>query len=172
MILGHCMSGLQRPQPIFLSQDSQSMNAAIKPEMNTLFLSHLLGIANPWEFHLDNETTFAILIVKSTCSLLACFAHFRWFLPIIHLSCLINYGFHKNVPHFACNWWRYDHRWTSRFMLSGGSESHPWPLVGRGWDGLLHQKNKKKVLYCDLKAVSYFCHDFLLLQKWTIITGL
>ena len=55
---------------------------------------------------------------------------------------------------------------TGGFMLSGGSESHPWPLVGRGWDGLLHQKNKKKVLYCDLKAVSYFCHDFLLLQKF------
>ena len=42
----------------------------------------------------------------------------------------------------------------------------PLIIEGRGWDGLLHQKNKKKVLYCDLKAVSYFCHDFLLLQKF------
>ena len=77
MILGHCMSGLQRPQPIFLSQDSQSMNASIKPEMNTLFLSHLLGIANPWEFHLDNETTpDCQKQTLAACFLfVACFAH-------------------------------------------------------------------------------------------------
>ena len=37
----------------------------------------------------------------------------------------------------------------------------PLIIVGRGWDGLLHQKTKKRVLFCDVKAVLHFCLVFV-----------
>ena len=37
----------------------------------------------------------------------------------------------------------------------------PLIIVGRGWDGLLHTKTKKRVLYCDgifRTFVMFFCY--------------
>lgn len=128
-----------------------------------------------WNLDCQKQTLAAFFLFVACCFIFFSLRFYDLF-PTTNLHCRINYRFRANVPHFACNKWHYDHRWTSRFMSFGGSERHPFTLREvLGWDGMgwvivsKDKKGQKTKKSFSVFMSRQFCNVLLLLLKWNII---